>query len=372
MRRPLPKNKSRQLLADGFESCRAAIGWTAPSTRFACSGQAQIRRLSPHKHYSTQKMSIRIQQNTFCLLRIDRAVEELVVFEEDFNERGAGSDRALDQRLGQRIFDVLLQCTAQRTRPVAAIGQSLVKDPLLGFVRNCDRDRFLRQVRIELRDHEFQNLDQIRLVQSHEDDDFIETVKELGIESALDFILYEFFNLVGNRIFLGRGKAQAFASLQVTGADVRRHDDNRVLEVDCVAESVGQLAVFKNLQQDVENIRMRLLDFIEEDNAVRGALDALGELSTFFVAHVSRRRADQLGDRVLLHELGHIEADESLFSAEHELRQGAGDFGLADASRSEEQERANGAVRVLQAGTRTADGASQRADGLVLGDDPLV
>ena len=99
-------------------------------------------------------------------------------------------------------------------------------------------------------------------------------------------------------------------------------------------EAVGQLAVFKNLQQDVEDIRMRLLDFVEQHDGIRCALDAFGKLATFFVANVSRRRADQLRDRVLLHELGHIEADERFLAAEHELRQRARDFGFAYAGRT--------------------------------------
>src|SRR5207302_936535 len=163
-----------------------------------------------------------------------------------------------------------------------------------------------------------------------------------------------------------------FAPLQVPGSDVRRHDDDRVLEVDRVAESVGQLAVFKHLQQDVENIRMRLLDFVEQDDRVRSSLHAFSELSTLFVADISRRRADQLRDRVLLHELGHVEADQSLLRAKHKLRQGAGNFSLADARGSEEEERADRPVRILQASARPADGASQGADRLVLRDDPLV
>ena len=77
-------------------------------------------------------------------------------------------------------------------------------------------------------------------------------------------------------------------------ADVRSHDDDRVLEIDRVAEPVGQLAVFKYLQQDVEHIRMRLLDFVEQDDGIRSALHAFGELPTLFVTDVSRRRTDQL------------------------------------------------------------------------------
>ena len=75
---------------------------------------------------------------------------------------------------------------------------------------------------------------------------------------------------------------------------------------------------------------------------------------------------------MLLHEFGHVEADQSLLGAEHELRQGARDFGLADARGSEKQERADGAVRILQAGAGAADGARQGADGLILRNDALV
>ena len=242
----------------------------------------------------------------------------------------------------------------KRARAVAAVGESLVEDPLLGVVGNRDGDGFLRQVLVELRDHEFENLDQVGLAQRQEQDDFVEAVQELGVEGALDFALHQFFDLVGDHVFLRRLEAQAFALLQVPRADVRRHDDDGVLEVDRVAEAVGQLAVFKNLQQDVEDIRMRLLDFVEQDDGVRSALDAFGELAALFVADVSRRRADQLRDRMLFHELGHIEADQSFLGAEHELRQGARDFGFADARGAEEQERADGAVR---------DSSGRRANG---------
>src|SRR5438552_10432563 len=158
----------------------------------------------------------------------------------------------------------------------------------------------------------------------------------------------------------------------MASADIRGHDDDGVLEVHRVAQTVGELAVFKHLQQDVEDIRVRLLDFVKQHDRVGRALHTLGQLAALFVAHVSRRRADQLRDRVLFHEFGHVEANQRLLSAEHKLGQGAGNFGLADAGGSEEQERADRTVRVLQAGTRPADGAGQRADGFVLRDDALV
>ena len=116
-------------------------------------------------------------------------------------------------------------------------------------------------------------------------------------------------DLPGNHFIIRRLEAQALALLQVPRPNIRRHDDDGVLEVDGVAQTVGELAVFEDLQQDVEHIGMRLLDFVEQDYGIRRALHPFGELATFFVAHVSRRRANQLRDRMLLHELGHIEAD---------------------------------------------------------------
>ena len=122
-------------------------------------------------------------------------------------------------------------------------------------------------------------------------------------------------------------------------AQVRGHDDDGVLEIHLVAQAVGQLAVFKHLQQDVVNIRMRLLDFVEQDDRIGVALHALGKLAALFVAHISGRRTDQLRNRMLLHVLGHVEANQALFAAEQECRQRARHFGLAHAGGSQEQER---------------------------------
>ena len=53
---------------------------------------------------------------------------------------------------------------------------------------------------------------------------------------------------------------------------------------------------------------------------------------------------------------------------EHELGQRAGQLGLADAGRAEEQERADRAVGVAQAGARAAQRVRDGLDGLVLAD----
>ena len=82
----------------------------------------------------------------------------------------------------------------------------------------------------------------------------------------------------------------------LAAAHVAGHDQHRVAEVDRAAEAVGQLAVLQHLQQDVEDVRVGLLDLVEQDHRVGLAPHLLGEHAALVVAHVARRRADQAAD----------------------------------------------------------------------------
>ena len=75
---------------------------------------------------------------------------------------------------------------------------------------------------------------------------------------------------------------------------------------------------------------------------------------------------------MLLHVLGHVEADQRVVAAEQEIRERARQLGLADAGRAEEHEAADRTVRVLQPRARAADGARHRRDGPLLADDAAV
>ena len=152
------------------------------------------------------------------------------------------------------------------------------------------------------------------------------------------------------------------------GADVRGHDQDRVGEVDRAALAVGEPAVVHDLQQHVEDVRVRLLDLVEQDDRVGPAAHRLGQLAALLVADVAGRRADQAGDRVLLHVLGHVDADDRLLGVEHELGQRPGQLGLADAGRAEEEEAADRPVGVGEPGARAAQRVGDRLDRLVLAD----
>ncbi len=73
-----------------------------------------------------------------------------------------------------------------------------------------------------------------------------------------------------------------------------------------------------------------------------------------------------------LHVLGHVDADDRVLGVEEELGERAGELGLADAGRAEEEERADRPVGVGEAGARAADRGGDRLDRLVLADDALV
>src|SRR5580700_2406649 len=117
---------------------------------------------------------------------------------------------------------------------------------------------------------------------------------------------------------------------------------------------------------------MRLLDFVEEDDGVGAAADRFRELAAFVVTDVAGRRADEAGDSVPLHVLGHVEADHGLLVVEEELGEGAGGFGFADAGGPEEDEGADGALGVAEAGAGTADGVGDGQESFILADDALA
>ena len=68
----------------------------------------------------------------------------------------------------------------------------------------------------------------------------------------------------------------------------------------------------------------------------------------------------------------HVEPDDRALVVEHELGERPRELGLAHAGRSEEDERADRPVRVLQAGASAAERVRHRLDRDVLADDALV
>src|SRR3989304_4125841 len=101
---------------------------------------------------------------------------------------------------------------------------------------------------------------------------------------------------------------------------------------------------------------MGLLNLVEKDDRIGFAPHGFRELPALFLPDISRRRADEAGDRMLLHILRHIDADEVVLGIKQCLSQSLGEFSLPDTRRAEEDEGADGTARVLDTGARADDG----------------
>ena len=117
---------------------------------------------------------------------------------------------------------------------------------------------------------------------------------------------------------------------------------------------------------------MGLLDLVEQHHGIGLTAHLFRQLAALLVTHVSGRRTHQTGHRVLLHVLGHVDADHGILVAEHGLGQGLAQLGLADAGGAQEQEGADGPLGVLQTHTAAADGLGHGGHSLVLTHHPLM
>src|SRR5579885_1168559 len=117
---------------------------------------------------------------------------------------------------------------------------------------------------------------------------------------------------------------------------------------------------------------MRLLDLVQQNDAVRAAAYLLGQLATLVIAHVPGRAAEEARDRVWFHVLRHIQANHVFFAAKEFSGERLCQFRLANAGWAEEEEGTDRASGVLQTGTRAANGTRNGADRLVLADDMLA
>ena len=227
-----------------------------------------------------------------------------------------------------------LDGAAQRSRSGVRFLLRFFQQPIDHRVVDGDLHVAVDERLVDVVDQETADLPQLGLRKRIEDDDVIDAVDELGRELFLQLLIDHLLRALLVAFDGLLVEAHMTLRRQEARAEVRGHDDERVAEVDLIAERVGQDPIFENLQQNVGDVGMGLLDFVEQHDRIRIAAHALGQLTTFFVSDVSGRRSDQLRDGVLFHVFRHVEADELDAHGSGEL---LGDLGFADAGGAGEQ-----------------------------------
>ena len=139
-----------------------------------------------------------------------------------------------------------------------------------------------------------------------------------------------------------------------------------------MAHGVREAPVVEYLQEHVEDVRMGLLDLVEEDDGVGPPPHLLGQEAALFVPDVAWRGAEEARHRELFHVLGHVHPDERVLVPEEVLREGAGELGLSHSGRSEEDEGAHGTAAVLEPGPRAPDGSRHGHHRVLLTHDAPV
>ena len=122
-------------------------------------------------------------------------------------------------------------------------------------------------------DQAAQDLGQLALGQHVEDDHRIQAVDEFGTEGLLDLPLDEFAHGALPVPRIGGGEPQGCLLLDIPGAQVGSHDDDRVPEVHGVPEAVGEPAVLEHLEQEVPDIGVGFFELVEEQHRIGVAAD---------------------------------------------------------------------------------------------------
>ena len=124
---------------------------------------------------------------------------------------------------------------------------------------------------------------------------------------------------MGNRVLGFEAFARCFQN--PLRADVASHNDDRIREIRKSAAAVSEAAIIEHLQQQVENVCVRFLYFIEEQHGIRPLSHGFRQKAPLLAIRVTRRRADQPLSHVPLHEFTHVEACEGLLVVEEKLRE---------------------------------------------------
>src|SRR5262249_1619520 len=221
---------------------------------------------------------------------------------------------------GERILHRFLDHPLERPGAVGRI-PALLGEPFACGGLEHDRDLAILEQLYEPPHLDVDDAAHLRTLEAMEQDDLVDAVEELRPQTRA----HRRHDLIAH----GVGILAVGLIDQIFGAEIRGHHDQRVAEVDGMPLPVREPSVVEHLEQHVEDVRVRLLDLVEQHDLVGPSTHRLGERAAFLVADVAGRRADQPRDRMLLHVLGHVDADQRLLVVEQKLAERLGALGLA-------------------------------------------
>ena len=219
-----------------------------------------------------------------------------------------------------------MQQTAHRARTIQPV-IALVGQPAARILIKLDVHILLCQLQLKLQD---------KLVDHTGNGAFAEIGKwHNRIEAVAEFRGEHLFHRFFTRVFLRHVAKADSLCRHHRCAGIGGHDQHDIAEIDCLAVVVGQTTIIHHLQQDVEQVRVRLFDFVQEQHAMRVLVDRIGQQAALVIADIARRGTDQARHTVALHIFGHVEP---LELNPHDRSKLSCDFGFADAGRAREQE----------------------------------
>ena len=186
--------------------------------------------------------------------------------------------------ISQRLLDVFLDNPGKRTCTHALV-VTLVSKPGDCAFGQFEGHAALSKLSFKLKHKLLHNLMNDGNRQRTERNDRIQSVTELRREQAVDR-----FHVIA---FATRGTEADCCLRHIRRTGIGGHDQDHIAEVDLLAVVIGQRAMIHHLQQNVEQIRMRLLDFIEQQHAMRMLIDAIGQESALIEANIAGRRTDE-------------------------------------------------------------------------------
>ncbi|MBA7668814.1 hypothetical protein ES703_76930 [subsurface metagenome] len=188
----------------------------------------------------------------------------------------------------------------------------------------------------------------------------------------LNLFLKDIFHLLIIPIRALFAETKAGLIFNQVGTNVARHNKNDVLKINASTEAVGQPALVHNLKKNIVNIRMGLFYLVQQQHRIGTPSNPFGQLSAFFVAHISGGSSYQSAHIMLLHKFAHIQLYKGILIAEHKLRQGLCQQRLSHTAGPQEYKAPHRTIRVLQPASAPSYRFGHSTYRLILRNNPLM